>query len=445
MKLSRADERLKNAKLTLGAVQPKLEPGARIASQLPHAGARRRVGTPVSVVLAKPKPKKAKKNEKPAPQPSPKAPAAGGGPAPVPAIAAGGAAAAAAAKVAAAGLTPVTELTIDPAPAGSVLRTVPKSGEPSPDGTVTLIVSAGFPQVAYDDGDLALVVGGATGEAEPGISAHATVAGRGAWRADGRKIAFVRGGDLFLIRRVRGAHKVRIPVGGRTVEHPSFAPFLRKDVLVFAVPAATPGADADVCWMNVSGGKVQSGPSCRRVNATSIDGFAWSPTGKTLLVAARRGAKFGLLRLATQLPFASDASQWGKGQSFVTPVRDGRGVLAASFSPDGTQVAEVSNLRSDQFTVSIVADDKLDKKPPLMMLLGCDVDWRPDGKELLVVQPGLTCGDGLGSEAVGAIVRVAVSNPSVLTTVVLAGRHPSYQPLDLSPGPAQAPVPGTQP
>jgi beta-lactam-binding protein with PASTA domain len=438
MKVTEAEQRLKARRLTLGAVQPKLRPDAEIAKQLPHAGARRRAGTPVAVVLAKPTPQE----EKPAKKP---------GAATVPVIPPGASPAAAAAMIEEAGLVPVTELEIDPKKRGEVLRTVPAAGEMSADGTVKLIVSAGFPLVAYDDGRDALIVGGAAGSPRKGISARAEVAGRGAWTADGKRVAYVKEDRLYTKSLKRGAPSTRILTDGKRPSHPAFAPLLKRDVLVFATPDAK-DHDPQVCWMDVTGLQLL-GPSCREVSAKRIDGFAWSPRGTVLLVFAETDkGNTGLLRLATGTPFASAADQWTGGEGLVTP--DDLQVRAAAFSPDAKRIAVVSNLRYGFFYVSIVAKGELGKLKKLAKpaLLGCDVDWRPDGKELLVVQAGLDCGDsnavdadGNAAAAVGPIVRAPVANPMLMHTVALMGRHPSYQPIGLSPGPGQAPVQGTRP
>ena len=55
---------------------------------------------------------------------------------------------------------------------------------------------------------------------------------------------------------------------------------------------------------------------------------------------------------------------------------------------------------------------------------GCEVAWRPDGRELAVVQSDDECG-----RPVGQIVRVDPKRPRETVTVSSGGRHPGYQPL----------------
>jgi hypothetical protein len=70
--------------------------------------------------------------------------------------------------------------------------------------------------------------------------------------------------------------------------------------------------------------------------------------------------------------------------------------------------------------------------PEFLPLPGCDVAWRPDGKELALVQAGSRC-----VERVGPIVRVRPADPRTIQTVVLMGQHPAWQPIDLTPGPGR--------
>jgi hypothetical protein len=254
---------------------------------------------------------------------------------------------------------------------------------------------------------------------------------------------------LYVIKPGPGAHAKKVFTDDRVPVAPSFAPLLKSRVIVFGTQVPEGGdAQPEVCWMDLDA-KFPS-PSCKGVNATSIDGFAWSPHGDALLVSATDVDQFGLLRLSTRSPFASEKAQWAGGGAFDTPVKQaGRGVRAASFSPDGKRLALVSNLRSKKkFVVStlVTSDLKKFKKPKSSSVLttGCDVDWRPDNLELLVVQPK-KCTPG----ARGLIVRVAFADPRPVLIGVkphrLRGAHPAYQPIDLSPGPAQAPVRGTRP
>ena len=91
---------------------------------------------------------------------------------------------------------------------------------------------------------------------------------------------------------------------------------------------------------------------------------------------------------------------------------------------------------NETFRVSVALVDA-----EVLPLQGCDVEWRPDGAELAVVQSDNGC-----RNIRSRIVRVAPDDPRRLTTVVLRGRDPAWQPIELGPvSPARSPAPGTQP
>jgi beta-lactam-binding protein with PASTA domain len=424
LKIARAEERLQNAGFTLGAVTPAVDPKARIKSQVPIENVLRRRGTPVNVVLGDRKPAAAEKKE-----PETKAAAAGGGP--VPEVA-GATAAAAAAELRAAGLTPKIEFRIDPAKRGTVLETVPPEGaDPPPDGVVRLIVSAGFPRLAYDNGRGAQVVGGVAGRPILGVARNGFVATGGAWTPDGVRVAYATRGRLFLAKPGSAARPRRIAVpSGRTVVHPAFARLERRSILAF-VDRNDAGGD-EVCWTDLTRRRATR-PSCRELPGWTVDGLSWHPDGTELLAAASGGGEFGMLRLTSKSAFSSDARQWKAATKLATPADGDRGVLAAAFSPvDGDRLAVVTNLETGDFRLALAAADELAEleDPEFLPLSGCDVAWRPDGKELAVVQSGSLC-----DTRIGPIVRVRPADPRTVQTIVLMGQHPAWQPIDFTPEP----------
>ena len=431
LRITSADQRLQRAGLTLGAVVPKLDPKGRVASQVPKPGVRRRRGSPVNVTLAKPrKPREKKKDDevKKATDGGSTSPSVPTGAKP------GGSAAKAAKTLDAAGLTPVIERRIDTARPGTLLATKPPAGKPAPpNGKVILVVSAGFPRLAYDSGRTVYVADGGDGRPATGVARHASLTPTGAWSGDGDRVAYVTAGRLYVARPRPAARPRRVALGhGRYASQAAFAPLSRRDVLVFADRGGAAGGGDALCWL-VVGASRTSAPSCHALRGWRVTGLAWRPDGRELLVPVTGAGGFGVLRLATPVPFASDAHQWRGGDEVATPRRGSRGVRAAAFSPTGRRIALVTNLETSDFRVALVARDDLALEDPTVLPVpGCQVAWRPDGAELAVVQAGRSC-----AESVGGVVRVRPGDPRLLRTIVALGRSPSWQPVDLSsrPGP----------
>jgi len=417
-----ADQALQDAGLSLGEVTPELDGKGTVAEQVPAAGAKRKSGTPVAVVLAPPEAEPVDKPKKKNGAGKEKAVPKGAAP--------GATAEQAVAALEKAKLTPVVEKQVALAKEGKVLATKPAEGEPPPeDGKVVLTVSAGFPRLLYDNGRNALVADGRNGGGKVRVgTGGAAVASGGGWSPDGRLVAFTQRGKLYVEPPgSKGKGRDRIAVGsGRTPMHPTFAPKGRT-VLAFVDRSGATQGDA-VCWTERLP-KRWSRPSCRRFRSWQIDGITWEPLeGRTILLSAMRQAdEFGLLRIGSDTPFSAKASDWRKGgAAIVTPRDPGGGVRSAVYSPDGKRLAFVSNLDTPDFRVGIAAADdvKLEDSRTLHWVPGCDVAWRSDGAELAVVQSGATC-----TRRIGRIVRVKPERQQTVVTLVLSGQHPSWEPL----------------
>ena len=102
-------------------------------------------------------------------------------------------------------------------------------------------------------------------------------------------------------------------------------------------------------------------------------------------------------------------------------------MLDAEVSPDGKQLAMVSNQGSSSFRLWL-ADDPEDfrcpapSRPPMR---ACKVTWRGDSKEVLVVQGDADC-----EEDVAVLARVPIDDVRNQKELNASGDDPSYQPLD---------------
>jgi beta-lactam-binding protein with PASTA domain len=431
LKIAKADQELAEVGLKLGKQNPRPNPNRPIVNQVPSAGEKRPTGTAVEVFLKQPKPE---------PTPTPEAGAAAVPPT------SGQAAATAATAVQAAGLQPRTVLAIDESAPGTVVRTVPAAGKEAPDGRVRVVVSAGFPRIAYEGGPELVTADGAQGRAVAALLPREIVGTKPSWTPDGRAVvARSDTGELVIASTSSPGRPTELDLSraGDDLDEPSVAEGPRGPVLVFV--SHDPELGDRVCFSRLSGTEAGR-PSCRRLDGWRLGELTWMPDGRTLFAAARptNGAdwRFGLLRLRTDTRFSTRARDWRGGRSLRTPAQPRRGVAAVAVDPSGRRLALVSSHATSRFQIALTTPDDLAlENAKVLPLQGCDVEWRPDGAELAVVQSDNGC-----RNIRSRIVRVAPASPRELTTVVLRGRDPAWQPIELGPiSPEQAPAPGTRP
>ncbi|MGH2943005.1 MAG: PASTA domain-containing protein, partial [Solirubrobacteraceae bacterium] len=422
--LAEADRSLRRRNLTKGAlsVQPP-DPKLEIASTIPAAGERVKEGTPIDLFFLDPKAKAAGRK------------AAGGGAAAV--AGAGGSGPkdievpeidppdqqGYGAVLAKAGLVPGDpERRISDAAAGTVIATDPPVGTKLAKGaTVKMIVSAGFPRIAFDNDANVLLASGATGKRiAPAIAKTTAVEKDPTWSADGGSVVFTADGQLMsadMLQRDRAATPLR-PAAEKYGD-PSFAPIATRSVLAVS---RQNGTDRDLCVGRV---RVDSyTPQCIADDRFSTGLARWSPDGRTILVAASQpDGRFGIVQYTSERPFSARKSDWGKG-GFVTSRAAGRGVLDAALSPDGKRLAAIANLDTavPQLYLTTPDDIRLRKTQPLP-LPACKVQWI-DSRNLALVKLGDDC-----RQPDGEIVRITVDDPSKTTTVAAAGDNPTFQPL----------------
>src|SRR5262249_33661378 len=145
------------------------------------------------------------------------------------------------------------------------------------------------------------------------------------------------------------------------------------------------------------------GPNQLNPDCTAYPGYAlthqisWSPDGTAILVPGVKkgssGRTFGLIEFTTNEPFTTDARAWGQGRLVTDTSVAGHGTLAGASSPDGKQLALVSNIGTDGFYLFPApgGDSRLAQPAKATASPACQVSWRPDGQRLALVQADLLC------------------------------------------------------
>jgi beta-lactam-binding protein with PASTA domain len=424
--LADADKTLRAKGLQKGQLLPKPpdDPKLKIASTLPAAGESVKEGTPVDIVFTDPEAANAAK----------KGGAAGAGAA---AGAAGGAKDIEIPKVdptdqqgygavlAKAGLVPgKPELRVDTAKRGTVIGTAPAVGTKVAKGaTVTMLVSAGFPRMAFDDDKNILLVNGATGKRiVPAVAKTAALEKDATWAADGASIVYTANGQLFsadMVNRDRAPRQLR--PASEQYGDPSFAPTATRSVL--AVSRINAGNDRDLCVGRV---KLDGfDPQCIGDDRFTT-GFAhWSSNGTTILVpAVRPDGSFGIVRYTSKRAFSARKEDWGKGR-FVTPLSPDKGVLDAAVSPDGKRLAAVANIATPAPQLYVTTPDDLELRKTKPLIAACKVMWI-DSQILAVVKFGDNCDE---SATIGEIFSINVADPTKISPLAPIGDNPTFEPL----------------
>lgn len=415
-----ADGTLRAAHLVLGTVNPQPDPNAQITTQIPSAGAMVADGTPVNVYVETSSSSSTSANST-------------SRSVVLPALT-GATAAAAAQQLRDLGFTPKSVLQFSSEPKGQLISTNPSSGSSLlPGATIQLNVSAGYPDISYDDGSQVQVVDGATGN-PAGSNPPNPPTDEATWSPDGSELVYVQGvaansGQLMLFMpNEQGAQPVALTGPGSNVRDPAFAP--NGQVLAFIDRSQGFGR---LCFATVSTSTVLNTNNC-----TSHAGYdlgasiSWSRDGKSILVFGvdrSDPSQYGLIIFGTSVAFSPNAAVWGLGNLATA----GQNVIAGAFSPDGQRVALVSDFNQSAFHIFIAPANTFDVTKATMTLgQACQVSWRSDSQALAVTQGSSCIPDSSGQYPTGNIFTFTLADPHQLTQVGYGAENPSWQPLSLS-------------
>jgi dipeptidyl aminopeptidase/acylaminoacyl peptidase len=323
------------------------------------------------------------------------------------------------------GLLPKVKKAFDESDKDTLFRVEPEPGtELQPGATVTLFVSAGFPELAFDNDRDVLLVNGANGKALDPVAEGSPDEHDPTWSPDGSAIAYASDGQVFLASRERPEAKPDpLTKEGERFTDLAWAPTTDENVIAMAKQA---GGKSDLCLGAV--GRDGMTTRCKDEPGISIERkINWAPNGRSLLAwGFKEGtSEFGMVRWTTKRAFSSNPRHWSEGE-IVTPTSEpGEGVLDAAISPDGKRMAVVQlggNGRPELFMAK-PGDFQLAKADQLRVR-ACKVIWRPDGEELVVVRA-----DDCIRSATGDLLRFPAADPSDQQQLKLGGDNPAFQPL----------------
>jgi beta-lactam-binding protein with PASTA domain len=433
MKLADAESALREKGLTVGKTAPTPpDPEGTIESQIPAENEIVKEGAPVDIFFADPNGKGKGKDPKAAGGAGAGAAGGGGGGGGsgekdivIPAIA-GAKLDDYAAKLADDELVPQTKRVFDASPTGTLFATEPPGGTKAAAGDkVTLLVSAGFPQLAFDDDKNIQLVNGANGKKLDPIAKSPSREKDPTYSPDAANVAYISSGRVFL-KDMEKPDATAIPLtkDGDEYADPAWAP--TADVNLIAV-ARKDGDDTNLCLGQVT----KDGMTPRCINEPKFQigrSIHWAPDGKTIIAfGVRQLGEFGMFRWRSKKPFSPDPNDWGTGKLVTDTSKTNEGVLDAAWSPDGTRLALVSNQGGGPFQLYLgKKDDFLLTAAKPTTVRACKIAWRSDGEALVVVQADEDC-----QESVGSLVRLPVKNPKDQTEVGFNGDNPVFQPLTL--------------
>jgi beta-lactam-binding protein with PASTA domain len=434
-----ADKVLREKQLTLGQASPTgADPAAKIATQIPAAGEVVKQGTPVNIFYPDPTAEEKKTDaEKEKDKKDGKGVTAGGG---------GGGEAAeitvpainkqtdeAYAKAAAdLGLVPEVVKQFNNAPVGTLFATNPEPGSKAKKSQkVQLFVSVGQPEVVFSNEKDIKRVDGRNGKPLEPVAEGPQDETDPTYNPAGTHVAYIAEGRVFLKELKEGTKPVALIGGGGGEEFDELSWAPTADQNLIAAARNNPDGSIDLCLLSV--GRTETTRDCIVTPGLLIDrDIRWRPDGKEIIAHAVKAPAnegfFGIARwrLKSQRgAFSPNANDWSKGRIVTDMSRAGKGTLDAAYSPDGKQLAVVTNVKSSFFRLWFAAPDDIKlESAQATTIRACKVTWRGDSQEVIVVQADEGCG-----ETSGTLVRLNPKDTRSNEQVGERGDDPVYEPF----------------
>jgi beta-lactam-binding protein with PASTA domain len=329
------------------------------------------------------------------------------------------------------GLVPkVSEQASADTPAGELIHQDPEHGTKVKKGSeVKLVYSTGAAELVYEqDGNL-FVVGVAKGAKPRPIANSEDAEEEPTINSAGTLVAYRKGGEdaaqIWTVNPQQPLSAKPLTGEGFDDNRPAFSP---DGKTIAFVRSKVKGTDRDLCFVPATGGNVSCIEDPNRIVSRPL----WSNDGKVVFVGGRgtTETQFELLRYATSKPSSANKADWtdqGYATDSLHGQRQGDNVYYAAYSPDGKQLAFTANW-GETFSYLLIApikEGQIDKPKVFKSVRGCDVAWRPDGKQLAIVQRAKPECDGEGQVAL-----VDPKDPKKLE-ILRPGRSPAWAPGNL--------------
>ena len=254
-------------------------------------------------------------------------------------------------KVADLGLAPEPVSLFNDAKKGTLFQVEPKPGtEVQPGQEVKISVSAGSPQIAYDDDKDVLVKSSARGQKLQPVAKGSQQEKDPAWSADGSAIAYTSDGQVFLKNLAdKDGSPIPLTKEGERFRDLAWAP--TADVNTLALIKSGTGdqltdAQSSLCFGAIDAQGMTT--ACKPVSENLLGRkINWAPDGKSLLVFAAKpdGSAFGMMEFTTDKPYSAKPEDWDN-KGFVTDVSKPRRGRARRDDLAGRQAARRG--RADQ-------------------------------------------------------------------------------------------------